>query len=211
MTRALIVDGYELFRASLREIILASGGAEEIEEAATSGGFFRAAMTGEPVSLAVIHPPSIGLSESDCLRLADRLLSEARIILFRDCNHAAANAAASHSRVAVLPRDAGCAEVAAAVAAAVAADPVANPVSQDERAALNGVPDGMAAARSLSRRQREIMAMVAEGLANKEIAHRLGIAEGTVKAHIHAVFRALGVTNRTQAVVRYGPALRAAG
>ena len=207
MTRALIVDGYELFRASLREIILASGCVEEIEEAATSGSFFRAAMTGAPVSLAVIHPPSIGLSEGDCLRLADRLLNEARIILFRDSGHVAANAAGSHLRVTILPRDAGCAEV----AAAVAAGPVANPVPQDERAALNGVPDGMAAARALSRRQREIMAMVAEGLANKEIAHRLGIAEGTVKAHIHAVFRALGVTNRTQAVVRYGPALRAAG
>ncbi len=208
MTRALIVDGYELFRASLREIILASGCVEEIEEAATSGSFFRAAMTGAPVSLAVIHPPSIGLSEGDCLRLADRLLNEARIILFRDSGHVAANGAGSHLRVTILPRDAGCAEV----AAAVAAGPVAtNAAPRDESVSPDGTRDGMAAARALSRRQREIMAMVAEGLANKEIAHRLGIAEGTVKAHIHAVFRALGVTNRTQAVVRYGPALRAAG
>ena len=57
--------------------------------------------------------------------------------------------------------------------------------------------------RNLSRRQREIINMVADGLANKEIAARLGIAEGTVKAHMHAVFKALGVTNRTQAVVLY--------
>ena len=207
MTRALIVDGYELFRASLREIILASGRVEEIEEVATSGSFFRAAMTGEPVSLAAIHPPSIGLGESDCLRLADRLLSEARILLFRDSGRGAANGASGHSRVTVLPRDAGCAEV----AAAIAAGPVPSAVARADAGPAAGAHDGMAAARALSRRQREIMAMVAEGLANKEIAHRLGIAEGTVKAHIHAVFRALGVTNRTQAVVRYGPALRAAG
>ena len=59
------------------------------------------------------------------------------------------------------------------------------------------------AARRITRRQQQVIGMVSEGLANKEIAARLGIAEGTVKAHVHTVFRALGTTNRTQAALAY--------
>ena len=56
----------------------------------------------------------------------------------------------------------------------------------------------------LSYRQKQILSMAADGLPNKEIAARLSIAEGTVKAHMHAIFKVLGVSNRTQAVIRYG-------
>jgi DNA-binding NarL/FixJ family response regulator len=42
---------------------------------------------------------------------------------------------------------------------------------------------------------------VGQGLANKQIARRLGIAERTVKAHLTAVFQAIGVTDRTQAAL----------
>ena len=43
--------------------------------------------------------------------------------------------------------------------------------------------------------------MVVEGLANKQIAHRLSISEKTVKAHLTSVFRQIGVTDRTQAAL----------
>jgi DNA-binding NarL/FixJ family response regulator len=46
-----------------------------------------------------------------------------------------------------------------------------------------------------------VLLMVAEGLANKEIARRLGISEKTVKAHLTSVFRQIGVTDRTQAAL----------
>jgi len=49
----------------------------------------------------------------------------------------------------------------------------------------------------LTARQREIMLIVAEGLSNKEIARRLNIAEGTVKIHLHQIYRQLGISNRT--------------
>jgi DNA-binding NarL/FixJ family response regulator len=49
---------------------------------------------------------------------------------------------------------------------------------------------------ALTAREREIAALVAAGGANKEIAGRLGVSERTVKAHLTAVFRKLGVTDR---------------
>jgi len=49
----------------------------------------------------------------------------------------------------------------------------------------------------LTPRQREIIALVAEGLSNQEIGERLGISEGTVKQHLQRIFERLGVRNRT--------------
>lgn len=46
-----------------------------------------------------------------------------------------------------------------------------------------------------------MLALVAQGLANKQIARRLGISERTVKAHLGAVYRAIGVADRTSAAL----------
>ena len=53
----------------------------------------------------------------------------------------------------------------------------------------------------LTAREQEVLALLAEGLANKQIARRLGIAEKTVKAHLTSVFQSIGVTDRTQAAL----------
>lgn len=57
------------------------------------------------------------------------------------------------------------------------------------------------AARTLTSRQQEIATLLMNGHSNKEIGMRLGLAEITVKTHLTAIFRLLGVVNRTQAVV----------
>jgi DNA-binding NarL/FixJ family response regulator len=51
----------------------------------------------------------------------------------------------------------------------------------------------------LSVRQREILGMVAEGLSNAEIAGRLYLSESTIKQHLRAAYKLLGVRNRTEA------------
>jgi DNA-binding NarL/FixJ family response regulator len=51
----------------------------------------------------------------------------------------------------------------------------------------------------LSARQREILEMVVEGLSNAQIAGRLYLSESTIKQHLRAVYKVLGVRNRTQA------------
>lgn len=55
----------------------------------------------------------------------------------------------------------------------------------------------------LSARQVEILALVAEGLSNSEIAARLYLTESTVKWHVRKILKGLGVANRAQAVARY--------
>ena len=56
---------------------------------------------------------------------------------------------------------------------------------------------------SLSRREMEILELLAEGLANKEIAARLGISSETVRTHLGHIYEKLHVQGRTEAVTKY--------
>ena len=61
------------------------------------------------------------------------------------------------------------------------------------------VHDGEAV--GLSPRETEVLRLVSQGLANKQIARALGITERTVKAHLGRVFREIGVVDRTSAAL----------
>ena len=54
---------------------------------------------------------------------------------------------------------------------------------------------------ALSDREREVLILVGMGLANKQIARKLGISEKTVKGHLTRIFQAIGVVDRTQAAL----------
>jgi len=66
----------------------------------------------------------------------------------------------------------------------------------------------MSAGRELTRREREILILLMDGMTTAQISNELFLSEGTVKSHLTAIFRKLGVTNRTQAAItgwkRYG-------
>ena len=62
-------------------------------------------------------------------------------------------------------------------------------------------PNGFAGHCGLTARQLEVARLLAQGCANKAIAGMLAMSESTVKVHIAAIFRAFGVTNRTEAVL----------
>ncbi|GLC25637.1 helix-turn-helix domain-containing protein [Roseisolibacter agri] len=119
---------------------------------------------------------------------------------------------------AVLPADVGAATLALVTESAAAglttlpADAAhallaAPPEAGDARVRVAGAarvatPDGAPArAPALSAREREVLALLAEGLPNKVIGPRLGISEHTVKAHVAAIFEKLGTGTRAEAVV----------
>lgn len=65
--------------------------------------------------------------------------------------------------------------------------------------------------RSLTPRQREVMALLMEGKSNKLIARALGLSVETVKDHVAALLRALNVSTRTQAVLAIGQLMQRSG
>jgi DNA-binding NarL/FixJ family response regulator len=53
----------------------------------------------------------------------------------------------------------------------------------------------------LTRRQLGVLALIGQGLSNRDIAENLNISEGTVKVHVGAILKTLGVSNRTRAAL----------
>ena len=53
----------------------------------------------------------------------------------------------------------------------------------------------------LTIRERQIVLVLSEGATNREIGRRLRLAEGTVKVHLHHIYRKLGIPNRTTLAV----------
>jgi DNA-binding NarL/FixJ family response regulator len=75
--------------------------------------------------------------------------------------------------------------------------PHANAVPLQRTRAANPLED------DLTRRELEVLSMLAEGETNARIAARLIVSEDTVKTHVKHILRKLGVHNRSQAVSRY--------
>jgi two-component system, NarL family, nitrate/nitrite response regulator NarL len=76
-------------------------------------------------------------------------------------------------------------------------EPTLSPLRPTSRAAASPTSP-----EALTPREREVLALLAEGLSNKAIADRLAISEHTAKFHVNAVLGKLGVQRRTEAVVR---------
>ncbi len=79
------------------------------------------------------------------------------------------------------------------------------PLSPRVAAALFQIPPA-APHLTFTRREGDVLSLLAEGLANKQIAARLGVSEKTVKAHLSGVFRRIGVSDRTQAALWFARA-----
>ena len=102
---------------------------------------------------------------------------------------------------ALLSEDAGTSEIVAAVQAAAAGliafqQPVVELLLADQRPAPAALDE------PLSRRELEVLAMLAEGLSNKLIAYRLVISEHTVKFHVTSIMTKLRAGSRTEAVMQ---------
>jgi two-component system, NarL family, nitrate/nitrite response regulator NarL len=50
---------------------------------------------------------------------------------------------------------------------------------------------------TLTARERQIVRLVSKGLSNREVASRLNLTEGTIKAHLHNIYQKLAINNRT--------------
>lgn len=103
---------------------------------------------------------------------------------------------------ALLPSNATAAQIAAAIEAAAAGLTVIDSNEIENLLPMRTPNEIEALAEPLTPREIEVLRAMAEGLANKEIAARLGISEHTVKFHVASVMGKLGVASRTEAVMQ---------
>jgi DNA-binding NarL/FixJ family response regulator len=102
-----------------------------------------------------------------------------------------------------LLKDVEPAELARAIRAADAGDAILDPTvaARVVRAIADGAAPTAPDQERLTRREHEVLTLLARGRSNKRIAYELGIAEKTVKTHVGHLFAKLGVTDRTQAAL----------
>jgi DNA-binding NarL/FixJ family response regulator len=198
MIRVLIVDDHALVRRGLEQLI-SSAPDLELAGAAADGE--------EAVRLASELAPDVILMDLS-MPLLDGVEATRRIVAAQPDVHVVVLTSFDDQRrildalgagaTGYLLKDAEPDEVLAAIHTATEGgsplDPRAARVLVDARRE-------QAPGRSLSPREEEVLRLLAGGLANKQIARRLGIAERTVKAHLTSVFQQLGVTDRTQAAL----------
>jgi DNA-binding NarL/FixJ family response regulator len=110
-----------------------------------------------------------------------------------------ARRALAHGASAYIPKSTASEDIVAAIRAVLDGDLWLPSLLLDAPGELR--PDEAAAAAqiaTLTPQQFRVMTMIAEGLLNKQIAWELGVSEATIKAHMTAIMRKLGVNNRTQ-------------
>jgi DNA-binding NarL/FixJ family response regulator len=90
---------------------------------------------------------------------------------------------------------------------AVLAGEIYTPIGFQPSRAASGSPEDLEVARriaELTPQQFRVLGMLCAGLLNKQVAYELQVSEATIKAHVTAILRKLGVTTRTQAVLAAG-------
>ena len=192
--RVLVVDDHAVVREGLRTFLSLQDGIEVVGEAADGREAVAAAERERPdvVVMDLVMPRLDGVQAMRELRAR---VPRARVIVltsFLDDDRLLP--AIRAGAAGYLLKDAEPLELIDGIRAAAAG---ATPISPRVADRLSDEP----APAALTPREREVLALLADGLPNKQIARRLGISEKTVKAHLTRVFAALDVTDRTQAAL----------
>jgi DNA-binding NarL/FixJ family response regulator len=193
----LLVDDHPLVRAGIAGLLGATDDLAVVGEAADGDAALALAAELSPdVVLMDVSMPGVDGIEAT-RRLLDNGYEGAVVMLTSFSDRARVVDALDAGAVGYLLKDSEPAEVLSAVRAAASGH-----APLDPRVAGALLPSRRRdPAADLSAREREVLRLVAEGLANKQIAKRLGIAERTVKVHLGSVFRRIGVADRTSAAL----------
>ena len=208
-TRVMLVDDHALVRSAVRQA-LAADDLEIVGEAATADEALLLAPQLAPDVLLL----DINLPGTDGLQLLRELaprLPTTRIVMLtvsndrRDLVEAVRNGAAGYLTKDLSPEALqravrGIRSGDLAMSRSMAADVIQHLATTTNRPA--GAP-GLDEVAGISAREREVLALLAEGLTDREIGERLGISPRTVETHVGSLLSKLGVRNRAQAAARY--------
>jgi two-component system, NarL family, response regulator YdfI len=200
--RVFIVAASPLARAGLESLLLA-GNVEIVGSGANLDALEQ--RVSDALIDAVLIDASAEPPESLLAELADSgLVAELSVVLLSD--HPSPTSSAEALRVgvrAVLPTTSSPDQLLAALQAAAAGLVVLHPSDLVAAVPATGSPGSRPLAElaePLTRREREVLQMLAAGLGNKEIAGRLNISDHTAKFHVAAILGKLGAATRTEAV-----------
>lgn len=198
--RILIADDHELTRAGLRAVVEREADLRVVAEAETGEGAVERCTAGD-VDLAILDIRfGPGMSGLDAARQILAAGSARVLMLTLHDTPEYVRSALSAGVTGYVLKDAGREELLHAIRA-VGAGRTALPGELLRQAMAPATGPSQGDLERLTRREREVLMLVAQGLTNKAIARELGIGPGTVKVHVEKVIAKLNVVDRTQAAV----------
>ena len=205
MSTSLIADDHPLFREALRgavQRILPDASLCEADSVDALYGLVEANPDADLLLMDLNMPGAHGFSALVHLRALHPQLPV--VVVSAREEPAVMRRALDHGALGFIPKSADSETIGIAVGQvldgerwAPAAAASAPAMDRDEEAVARRL-------RELTPQQFRVLQMLGEGRLNKQIAWELGVSEATIKAHVTAVLRKLGVNNRTQAVLMAG-------
>ena len=193
--KLLIVDDHSLVREGLASLLQQIGPNTIVLSAADGPSALEIAAREADIDAVILDLALPGMDGASVLKTFSQQRPELPIVVL-----SASESAADVRRVMALgalgyvPKSANSQTILSAVKLVLSGELYVPPLLLGEAAA----PD--TAAPQLTPRQADVLACMCRGLSNKMAAHELNMSEKTVKAHVTAILRVLGATNRTQAV-----------
>lgn len=200
--KVLVVDNSDVFRLGIRQILGQQLGAESVadcESVAAIGGIN--GLT--EVDLVLLEDPGRMTPIAGLIAAIAEQAPNAVVVAMgsgQDMSPERAQLAVQSGAAGYLSKSAPGSELAAAIRHVLDGHIYVPP--QLLRDMVRGGRNGSGGRRPLTPRQVDVLRLVAEGLPNKLIAHRMALSEATIKAHLNAAMRSLGSHNRLDAVNR---------
>jgi DNA-binding NarL/FixJ family response regulator len=205
MPTLLIADDHPLFREALRgavQRVLPQALLREADDAESLYAMVEAEPDADLLLLDLNMPGAQGFSALVHLRA---LYPQLPIVMVSAREEPAVmRRALDHGAMGFIPKSADAATLGEAITRVLDGDRWAPASAQAAPAAGSEEHDAAQRLRDLTPQQFRVLQMLSAGLLNKQIGYELGVSEATVKAHMTAILRKLGASNRTQAVLIAG-------
>jgi len=209
MMKILIVDDHALVRRGLHYVVKEGFPDAEVTEAESAAAALEHIHNGLKIDLALVDVRMPDLDGLELLRAIKADRPDLPVIMLSTYDNAPyVKRALADGASGYLLKDATPEDLSQAINVALSGSGnvlsprvIQNLFEEHEASGRDHGSNGRRGEYNLTQREHDILALLAEGRANREIAGRLYLSEKTVKAHLAAIFRKLGVTNRTQAAM----------
>ena len=201
--RVLLVDDHAVVREGLRNFLALQDGLEIVGEASDGNEAIEQAQRLEPdvILMDLVMP---GLDGIGAMRQLRALSPASRVIVLTSfLEDERVLPAIQAGAAGYLLKNVAPAELARAIRAAHAGEAIIDPTAAARlvHAIADDARPRIEEPERLTRRERDVLELIARGQSNKRIALELGISEKTVKTHVGHLLAKLGVTDRTQAAL----------
>lgn len=204
----MIADDHELFRSGLKQLLHDVLSIEDVREAETLDQAIEILTNEGAGDLVLVDLNMPGMSGPEALAALRDGFPDAKVAVVSAWDGRAEIIAALSAGVhGYIPKSMSASEIASAIRAIVDGQ-IFVPPALGKREPTDAPPRTQATSselnggEKLTMRQREVLGELLKGRASKEIARALKIAEGTVKIHLAAIYRALGVRTRAEAIAK---------